>query len=233
MSNNFIDNSFLIYYGSAACINRLNRYETLILDPDNYTDVKEFKSQTYAYLSLGEVNSFRFYFDFLEIENKLLNKNEIWDSYLIKFDKVWEKLVINTIIPKIINSGYDGVMLDTIDTILFNKTTSKQNLIDFINSIKKFYPSLKVMANRGFEIINSLNIDSVLLESTISTHDFETKEYFLHEEPHRIDIKDSIKCYSVDYWHIDDDKMIDKIKSVALEKGYTPLVTDIKLQELP
>lgn len=124
-------------------------------------------------------------------------------------------------------------MLDTVDSILYYNTTSKKSLIEFINSIKQIYPSLKVMINRGFEIINSLDVDSVLLESTISTHDFETKEYFLHEEPHRVDIKDSIKCYSVDYWHLHDYEMIENIKKVAVKKGYVPLVTDIKLQELP
>lgn len=233
LSNNTIEDSFFIYYGNAACVHKLGEYETLILDPDNYRDVTSFNSCTYAYLSLGEVNSFRSYFDDLKNNNKLLEKNHIWDSYLIKFDSFWEELVLKTIIPNIIKSGYDGIMIDTIDTIIYNKTTSKENLKEFINSIKEIYPNFKIMVNRAFEIINDLSVDSILLESTISTHDFETKEYLLHEEPHNIEVKDSIKCYSVDYWHINDNKMIDKIRSVAIQKGYTPLVTDIKLQEIP
>ena len=232
-NKNSYDKSFFIYYGSAACIHRLNEYQTLVLDPDNYKDVNKFKSFTYAYLSIGEVNSFRNYFQCLKKNNKLLEKNSIWDSYLIKFDDFWENHIFNFIIPDIINSGYNGIMLDTIDTIIFNKLTSKDKLIAFINKIKVLYPSLKVMINRGFEIINDLIVDSVLLESTITTHDFQTKEYILYEEPYKVNIKNSIKCYSVDYWHKNDSYMINKIRNVALNKGYIPLVTDIKLQDLP
>ena len=124
-------------------------------------------------------------------------------------------------------------MLDTIDSILHHKLTSKNNIIKLINKIKILYPDLKIMINRGFEIINELNVDSVLLESTISTHNFETNSYFLHEEAHRFNIKESIKCYSVDYWYIEDNHTIDKIKNLAINRGYVPLVTDIKLQKLP
>lgn len=231
--NNLNIESFFIYYGSAACTKKLNQYETIILDPDNYKNVKEFKAFTYAYLSLGEVNHFRDYFKVLELNEKLLKKCSIWDSYLIKFDNFWENLVLTQIIPSIIKSGYKGIMLDTIDSILHHKLTSRNSIIELINKIKAMYPDLNVMVNRGFEIINELNIDSVLLESTISTHDFETSKYFLHEETHRFDIKESIKCYSVDYWYTEDNNMISQIKSLAVNRGYVPLVTDIKLQKLP
>lgn len=227
------EDSFFIYYGSAACANKLNKYETLILDPDNYKNVSEFNSFTYAYFSLGEVNHFRSYFKILEINNKLLSKNTIWDSYIVKFDAFWQNLILKEIIPDIIKCGYQGIMIDTVDTMLHNKICSNKEIIIFINKIKSTFPSLNIMLNRGFEIVNDLNIDSILIESTISTHNFETKEYLLHEESHRFDIKKSIKCYSVDYWHSKDKKMIDKIRNVAKEKGYIPLVTDIELQKLP
>jgi len=124
-------------------------------------------------------------------------------------------------------------MIDTIDSLLYHEITTSERIINFLEKIKEIYPNLLIMINRAFEIINEVPIDAVLLESTISTHDFETKQYILHEKPYEICLKDSIKCYSVDYWHLEDTKMIDKIKNVATNKGYIPLVTDIKLQDLP
>ena len=124
-------------------------------------------------------------------------------------------------------------MLDTVDSLLYYKIVTREVLIKFLEKIKKLFPSLLIMINRGFEIINESPIDAVLLESTISTHNFETKQYTLHEEPYEIYLKTSLKCYSVDYWHLEDTKMINKIKNVATNKGYISLVTDIKLQDLP
>ena len=226
------NNQFMIYYGKGACEKKLNSYETLVLDPDNYDNVSDFSSSTYAYLSIGEVNKDRYYYEKLKTNGNILHKNSNWDSYIIKFDKFWEELLIETVIPNIISSGYDGLMLDNIDAIVYYKTALKTDLSRFINSLKLYYPSLKIMVNRGFEIINELEVDAILLESTISTHDFETKKYHLYEQPVKFDIKKSIKCYSVDYWPKEDLDSINKIRCLAEEEGYIPLVTDIKLQEI-
>jgi len=124
-------------------------------------------------------------------------------------------------------------MIDTIDSLLYHKITSNQKIINFLEKIKISYPDLLIMINRAFEIVNESPIDAVLLESTISTHNFETKKYILHKKPHEIYLKNTIKCYSVDYWNLEDTQTINKIKNVAINKGYIPLVTDIKLQDLP
>lgn len=224
--------TFMIYYGNNACEKKLNCYHTLILDPDNYTKVDHFSASTYAYISLGEVNKYRYYFKKLLENGNVLEQNSIWESYLIKFDTFWEELLLNVIIPKIVTSGYDGIMFDNIDSLLYYKNVERASLIKFFNSIKLLFPELKIMVNRGFEIVNELNIDAILLESTISTHDFETKEYFIHENPIKYDIKDTIKCYSVDYWPKDDLETISKIHNLAKDEGYVPLVTDILLQEI-
>lgn len=224
--------TFMIYYGNNACTKKLNAYQTLILDPDNYTDVNSFSASTYAYLSIGEVNEHRDYFNLLKNENKILSKNSVWGSYLIKFDSYWENLLISKIIPEILAKGYTGIMLDNIDAIVYYKTANKDVLIDFINSLKLCFPKLQIMVNRGFEIINELEVDSVLLESTISTHDFETKEYLIFEEPIKFKIKNNIKCYSVDYWPTHDFENIKKIRNLAKNEGYVSLVTDISLQQI-
>lgn len=224
---------FLIYYGQEYPLSHFIQYETVVLDPDAYPDVRSLHSHTYAYLSLGEVNSARWYFQTLKKNGYLEGQNREWGSFHIHIaDGKWENFLLDEIIPSIIQGGYNGIFLDTVDSLVARNIPKKQ-IVKLISAIKTRYPHLKLMLNRGFEIADIVPIDAILYESTISSYDFGTKKFSFFRYDFRYSPKKPIERFSVDYWYQNEPKQIGEIYKTALKKGYKPLVTDISLTRLP
>lgn len=223
----------LIYYGSSYDLKSFEQYETVVLDPDLYKDVHSLRSRSFAYLSLGEVGECRFYYNSLKKNGLLEGQNGAWGSCHIKIsDGRWEQLLLEEVIPPIIKAGYDGLFLDTVDSLIA-RHKSKEKIAHLIAAVRKRYPTLKLMLNRGFEIADMVPIDALLYESTISGYDFKTKTFSFFTYDFRFIPKKNIERYSVDYWNVNEKKEMAKIYKIALKKGYKPLVTDISLTLLP
>ncbi|MFZ2889366.1 endo alpha-1,4 polygalactosaminidase [Sulfuricurvum sp.] len=225
---------FLIYYGNDYSLKHFSQYETVVLDPDSYPNVSFLSlSHTYAYLSLGEVHSGRSYFDSLRKADLLDGTNHEWGSHHIKIDNgKWKKLLLEEVIPPIIQGGYKGIFLDTVDSLLA-RNLSKAEIADLIVSIHKKYPKLRLMLNRGFEIADMVPIHALVYESTISGYNYKNNRFSLFDYDFRFIPKRPLERYSVDYWGGNNPKEIEKIYRIALEKGYKPLVTDRSLTKLP
>lgn len=224
----------LIYYGSNAPIKYLNKFKVLILDPDIFSlNVKSLRSIKLGYLSIGEVQKSRKYFNYVKNLGILLKENPNWHgSYFVSLKGgLWKDFVVYYLIPSIISKGYDGVFLDTVDSLL-SHVKDKNRIVLFINSIKQRYPFIKVVINRGFEILDKVKVDGVLLESTITSYDFKKKKYYFVKNNVKMPRK-KVKVYSLDYWNLNDIKTVKKIYKIALKKGYKPFVSEITLQKLP
>ncbi len=229
----FAKSPLLIYYGDNASINYLNHFKVIVLDPDHYNYVFGLKPFKYGYLSIGEVENFREYFKFVKKWNIFIGENPKWKgSYYVDLTNgKWQDFVVRYLIPSILAKGYNGIFLDTVDSLLLNN--KEQKVIDFINLIKRKYPKIKLMMNRGIEIADKVNVDAILLESTITSYNFDTKKYYFLSSPHIYKIPKRIKIYSIDYWYLNDVSTIEKIYNIALRLGYKPFVSDISLHRLP
>jgi endo-alpha-1,4-polygalactosaminidase (GH114 family) len=225
---------FLIYYGNKASQFELEQFDTLVLEPWNYKNVKNWKSLTYGYISIGEVENYRPWYKQVENLGLLGKINPNWpDSRYINLQSgKWQDMVIQDLIPKIEAKGYKGIFLDTVDSLITSKQP-KSLIIDFINNIKKAHPHLKIMLNRGFEVAQKVNIDSILMESTITDYDFKNKKTRFHTYKFMLDMPANVKKYSVDYWPSDDSNTVKQIMTEAQKRGYIALVSDVSLQNIP
>ncbi len=232
----------LIYYGNSASSTFLNNFQTVILEPENYDYLFGLNSFKYGYISIGEVEETREYFDLIKNKGLLSGENPNWKgSYFVSLKSgEWQDFVIKYLIPSVLSKGYDGLFLDTIDSLVENGE-SNDLIINFVNSIKSNYPKTKLMLNRGFTLASKLNIDAILLESTITSYDFNSKSYFFVDKKGASYLDEiissikgkNIKIYSLDYWDPNDIKSIKKIYKTALKRGYIPYVSEISLQTLP
>lgn len=83
--------------------------------------------QVISYMSIGEAESYRYYWNQLSTneKNMLINEeNENWEeNYLVSYwEELWKKIIIkndDSYINRIINAGFDGVYLDVIDAYEF------------------------------------------------------------------------------------------------------------------
>ena len=232
-SSLFAKAPILIYYGDKASNEYLNHFKVVVLDPEHFNNVFNLKSVKFGYLSIGEVQKNRSYFNFVKKLGILKGENPNWRGsfYVNLISGKWQEFVINYLIPSITSKGYNGIFLDTVDSLLANNY--KNLVIKFINSIKRRYPALKIFMNRGLGIVNKVNVDAVLLESTITSYNFKKKKYYFFKNVAKFKIPENIEIYSVDYWCLNDYQSIKRIYKKALKFGYKPLVTDISLYKLP
>ncbi len=114
------------YYNNTP-ITELFNYDVVVLDASHGYDVRSLvaRGQTVlAYLSIGEVENYRPYFDRVKQSGAVLMENENWPgSYYVDVrNQSWSKLLLEEIIPELLRQGYSGLMLDTVDNPIYLAT---------------------------------------------------------------------------------------------------------------
>jgi len=181
---------WIVYYGQDLSSDVVKKLDVAILEPGHIqpSKYKAKKTKFVGYLSVGEVNHNRSYWSLVKGKSFLVEENENWPgAYRVDIrSKEWQDLLLKQIIPSIINKGYNGVFLDTVDTAIYLEQKdptkyagSKQAMIDFIIRMHKEFPDLMIIPNNGLQILNSIgpHISGVLVEDLYTRYNFENKTY--------------------------------------------------------
>jgi cysteinyl-tRNA synthetase, unknown class len=129
------------------------------LKKENVDFLKRSGKKVFAYLSIGEAENYRFYWK-EEFNSKqpswIFYENPNWPgNYKVIFwDSDWQNIIFSYL-RRIIDKGFDGVFLDTIDTY---KTYSENNPQynferSMINFIKKIIEIANEEKDKNFKII--------------------------------------------------------------------------------
>jgi len=247
---------WLVYYANSATVDSFSDYQLLVFDSENHPPLDKLKKQgklLLGYISLGEVESYRSYFGDVKKQGILLNENLYWKgSFFVDMrSDYWPQLVIEQLIPKILEQGFDGVFLDTLDNPLFLENQDpvkykgmKKAAVRLVKAIRLYFPYAKIMMNRGYELIDDVApfIDMILGESVYADYSFERKKYQLVESStykqqvmllkNALKINPKMGIYTLDYWDPDDKNMIRQIYQVQRSKGFIPYVSTIKLDRI-
>lgn len=172
---------WVCYYADTAPFSTLSKFDLLIFDSDSHpalAPLKERGKTVIGYISIGEVNSTRSYYNDVKAQNLVLQENKNWPgSFFIDVrNPLWTRRVIEELIPKIIQKGFNGIFLDTIDNAPYLEETDRQRyrgmadaMVTLIKTIRRNFPTIKIVANRGFDILPKFEgaIDMVLGESIV------------------------------------------------------------------
>ncbi len=248
--------SFAIYYGFEAPASSFKDFDLVVLESSNTSIVKELKKSgktVLAYLSIGEVNKSRDYFEYLKEKGLLLEENPNWpDAFLIDIrNPEWENCIVSRILPDILDSGFDGIFIDTLDSSLDKEDKNplkyrgmKKAAVGIIKAMKKKFPDMKIMLNRAYEIAPDCgnSIEYILGESTCSVYDFKEKKYlpcdeeaFKYESELLKNIQKknpSLLVMTLDYTEEDDMKRRKEIYKRQRAQGFIPYVTTIGLDKV-
>jgi len=247
---------WVVYYGSDASTQSLLEYSVLVFDGDEHPILQPFlenRSTVLGYLNLVEVEKERFYFDQIQKEGLLLEENEIWKgSYFVDIrDPRWAKFVLEELVPYLLFQRFSGLFLDTIDNAIEMEQTDPKKYqgmmkatADLIKAIRLNYPQIKIMVNRGYEILPMIasDIDMVCAESLYSDYNFELKKYqkvpkkeylatvkklnkIREKNPH-------LQLFSLDYWDPKDPQTIREIYAIQRKAGFIPYVATVDLQRV-
>ncbi|PLT32609.1 putative glycoside hydrolase [Bacillus sp. V5-8f] len=180
---------FKIYYGSptTSIINKLSSYDMVVIEPHAYTieQIKKIETQgtkTIGYISVIELSSWVNDFvaktkeeDYYHQSNGKRVPIPAWNTYLMDISNPhYRQLLLSEIKAQIVQKQFDGVFLDTVDdldhywnTTPAERTKMREGYEALLKDIKKLYPNLVLVQNRGFETLqtNSLPyIDGFLWE---------------------------------------------------------------------
>ena len=182
------DFSVAFFYGNQAPLDELKAFDVVVVEPDHDYEPNDYRSsnsELFAYVSLGEFSSSRGYARGIP-NGWVLGKNEHWESYVIdQSQEKWPTFVTEQIIGPLWKQGYRGFFLDTLDSYqLVAKTPEQmkqqeQGLIRVIQAIHHTYPGIKLVFNRGFEIIPTVadHVYAVAAESLFRGWDQGGKRY--------------------------------------------------------
>ncbi len=156
------DPSVAFFYGDPAPLDELKAFDVVVVEPDHDYDPHAYRSansELFAYVSIGEATSLRSYATLIP-ESWVLGQNIEWEAQVIdQSHEQWPAFVTKQIIAPLWEKGYRGFFLDTLDSYhLATKTTfqrkqQEQGLVRVIQAITEQYPDVKLIFNRGFEII--------------------------------------------------------------------------------
>ncbi len=230
-------------------------YHLLVLEPDNHpnlTMLHQPGSTILGYISLGEINSGRHYFQQAKQAGWLLKPNPNWQgSYLVdQRNPGWGSLVIEELIPSILSQGFDGIFIDTVDSSIHLETAQPDKYagtnyaaIQLIRTIRHHYPNMKIMLNRAFSLLDSVaaDIDYSLAESVVSRYNFATENYeWVPTSEYKPILKQldtigrkhpNLAFYSLDYWQPKDVATMKKIYRMQKKHGFLPYVATVELNQ--
>ncbi|MEG3639890.1 endo alpha-1,4 polygalactosaminidase [Magnetococcus sp. PR-3] len=248
--------SWAVYYANKASTQDFNDYELVVLDSTFHPPIPPLLEQDktlLGYLSLGEVGQHRDYFAKVKEEDILLQENAYWKgSYFVDVrSPLWTKRVLETLIPDILQQGFQGIFIDTLDNPPYLEQQNPkqfkgmaQAAINLIHAIRLHYPDMLIMVNRGYAILPKIQstIDMVLGEAVYTKFDFQDKRYVhvpntIYNAQVNILKKAKkgaphLQVFTLDYWDPKDKAGLASIAKEQKKNGFTPYIATHLLDQL-
>jgi hypothetical protein len=151
----------------------------------------------------------------------------------------WQQLMV-ALTGEFIAKGYDGVFLDTVDTVTVYPQT-KPGMIKLIQALRQTYPGVLLVQNRGFTVVDKVasDIDAVMFEDLSTTYNFEKKEYLFADntataqEMVELHKRTGLPILALDYAPPDNPGMAFLAVQTAHQYGFIPAVSVINLDDIP
>ncbi|MES1941968.1 hypothetical protein T5B8_17096 [Salinisphaera sp. T5B8] len=181
--------SVAVYYGNDVPVSMLDQFDWAVVEAEHMGEgqldkLEQYGTQAFAYVSLGEAEHWRAG-DELPSDS-LKARNEGWNSQAADLtDQAWGDYIINERIRPLWAAGYRALFLDTLDSYrLFasedaDVAAQQQALVGLIKRIRNTFPGVKLLLNRGFEVLDQVQGDivGVAAESLYQSWDVRTQSY--------------------------------------------------------
>lgn len=250
-----VSNWLCVYSGAEAEDIVNTEFDLVDIDPDGFTpnDIFNMKNSdkiVIAYISIGEAEEYRYYWD--PNADYLLEENPDWPEcwYVDYSSKEWQNLIINEYIPQIKEKGFDGLYLDTVDTYHFEErypACTKEHMIDFIKNISSVHRSSEfyIIPQNGLEIapeiadyINGIGVEEIYYRA-FYIHFFDFHINGIPQNPFLRINKEKVMSQLLDKGKIvltlDYATLrfqVDHCYRISREMGYTPYVSTAKLDQI-
>lgn len=223
----------------------LSDYRTVVIDAQFFTaeDVKAFKAKGHkvlTYLNVGSLENDRPYYK--EYVDLALGEYEHWEEevWIDVENEKWQKLILDDLVPSLIDKGVDGFFVDNCDVYYFYPTSGifdglttimrglvKTDLDVIINSGDCFLDTYCEDIGNWNDVITGINQETIFSgiewdDETFTTCNAEDHEFF-SDYVERYG-KMGADIYLLEY--TTDKDLKDQIVSYCKEHGFKYYVTD-------
>ena len=177
--------TFYVNYSKTVKVEDVLAHPESILHPTVDLDPKLLAAAGHSalgYLSIGEIAPDAPYRDrAIAFGVPRPMRNDIWKSEVVDLGaSEWREFVLQDLAPGIIDKGFDGIFLDTMDAVemLMGRFPDRapefrEGLIRLVKDLRLAFPDKRIVVNRGFAVMDELlsEIDGVMVESVFGSFD--------------------------------------------------------------
>jgi uncharacterized protein (TIGR01370 family) len=205
-----------------------------------------------GYLSVGEADPRRDYWNDVRGAPYLVEPDPIWpDNVRVDVrDPQWQAVLLDREIPRLLAMGFNGLMLDTIDTAPYLEAKDRvrfagmrQGLRELLRVIHQRFPSAPLIANGTEALIDAAPyVDGFVVEGVFATYDFGRRLYRETTADERtwklaqIDQALAVArhpVFTIEYADVGDAALSQWATTQAEQRGFRPYVTVKDLNMLP
>lgn len=242
-------NDFVCYYGPGR-LHDLAVFDLAILQPAHYTrpEIEHLRRSgcvCLAYLSLGELPEQQALPPWRLIDplTGQTVRNPRWNTiYLDCRLATWQDEVIQRRVPAILERGFAGLFLDTLDVQELYPAT-RPGVVQLVQRLRSCNPALFLAANRGFSLLPQIipMLDAVVFEA-FTTHCQDgsyaawTGPDLLWTEGKAAELRaicNDRPILALDYAAPEDDMLRRLAKERAAKHGFVSFITTCHLNTLP
>jgi len=225
-----------------------DHYDMAILDPGSHPPFEGIHGNCIliAYVSLGQAENYRAYWPKVKNESWIVKKDPHWSgSYWVDVrNPRWRALVLYEIIPQIIEQGFDGIFMDTLDTAGALERISPTEyfgsvkaMVEFVKEIHETYPKLLLISNNGYEIlpkiapylngfaVEGINSNLDLKKGGIKSVDPERREKRI-QILHKLMREYKLPVFTLDYVGQNDRASAERCFFESRKLGFKPYVSE-------
>src|SRR5690606_32284481 len=247
--------NWVVYYANQLPSSKFSAYDIVVFDDAKHPAIAPLRDRPrliLGYVSFGESGALR-PFPVHDHDGMKLAENQFWPgNYILDIRKpAWRDFLIKEHIPSILAKGFDGIMIDTIDSPLHHANrdetlypSMKKAAIELIRATREAFPDIVITLNRGFDILPQVApyIDLVLVESTLANYNFDSKESAYFPANIHLDYVATIRAaqaanpklraLSLDYWNPQDEKSVADLYRYQRANGFIPYVSTVALDTI-
>ena len=246
--------SWAVYYDSKLPAEDFASFDVVVFDRRYHPPLKPLKHKVtlLAYVSAGEMHGDSPRVAELRKEGAVLADNKQWKSHVMDLTSARWRSVVMDEVDDALKQGFDGVMLDTLDSTL--DVAQKQDpklgaateaaAVQLIRDIRARHPHIRLMLNRGLKLLPDVSgqldfilAESILAETNVSSGQsklFPPNTYrqvagLLQDAQVR---SPQLKIVTLDYWDPDDVQGIRQLYAIQRAHGFVPYVATPDLRRL-
>ncbi|HET7884529.1 MAG TPA: endo alpha-1,4 polygalactosaminidase [Acetobacteraceae bacterium] len=231
-----VGKTWIAFYGQTADTSELSQYNIVVLDPMFQGSIAEIAGKgatVCSYLSLGEVRLDAAYGADVA-PDALLEENPNWPGTrrIDVRQASWSRLVLDELIPQVAAKGFNGLLLDTLETPHHleqldpeKNAGMSQSAAKLVREIRSRYPKMMLIINRGYGLLADVGdcVDAVVAESLLTTVDcredrFDYRWNSAQEVGWQLALlqpvlnrPDPVPILSLDYWNPEDTEGVREI----------------------